>query len=187
MAQLVEHNLAKVGVAGSSPVVRSIACKEPVLHRLFSYRWRSGQVVRQRPAKPLPPVRIRASPPGTVQGALPGRPVSFREASCRSPRCRSSGATARTHPQDSNAASPGTRPPRHGRPPHAAALCRMSAETRSAQGGSSPGSCTTPARVTGKGPGPHRLRLSPFRSLYNKTGHRDFPMACVVRGGRYKI
>ena len=37
MAQLVEHNLAKVGVAGSSPVVRSIACKEPVSHRLFSY------------------------------------------------------------------------------------------------------------------------------------------------------
>ena len=30
MAQLVEHNLAKVGVAGSSPVVRSIACKRAV-------------------------------------------------------------------------------------------------------------------------------------------------------------
>ena len=30
MAQLVEHNLAKVGVAGSSPVVRSIARFEPV-------------------------------------------------------------------------------------------------------------------------------------------------------------
>ena len=29
MAQLVEHNLAKVGVAGSSPVVRSIACQRP--------------------------------------------------------------------------------------------------------------------------------------------------------------
>ena len=29
MAQLVEHNLAKVGVAGSSPVVRSIAFKRP--------------------------------------------------------------------------------------------------------------------------------------------------------------
>ena len=28
-----------------------------------SFIWRSGQVVRQRPAKPLPPVRIRASPP----------------------------------------------------------------------------------------------------------------------------
>ncbi len=26
MAQLVEHNLAKVGVAGSNPVVRSIEC-----------------------------------------------------------------------------------------------------------------------------------------------------------------
>ena len=26
MAQLVEHHLAKVGVAGSNPVVRSIAC-----------------------------------------------------------------------------------------------------------------------------------------------------------------
>ena len=31
MAQLVEHNLAKVGVAGSSPVVRSIAFGEPVV------------------------------------------------------------------------------------------------------------------------------------------------------------
>ena len=46
MAQLVEHNLAKVGVAGSSPVVRSIACKEPVFYnRLFSYSatWPSGK------------------------------------------------------------------------------------------------------------------------------------------------
>ena len=32
------------------------------LDRPFSYR-RSGQVVRQGPAKPSPPVRIRASPP----------------------------------------------------------------------------------------------------------------------------
>ncbi len=38
MAQLVEHNLAKVGVAGSSPVVRSIACREPVFQSaLFIY------------------------------------------------------------------------------------------------------------------------------------------------------
>ena len=46
MAQLVEHNLAKVGVAGSSPVVRSIACQEPILsNRLFSYpaKWPSGK------------------------------------------------------------------------------------------------------------------------------------------------
>ncbi len=29
MAQLVEHNLAKVGVAGSNPVVRSIDISRP--------------------------------------------------------------------------------------------------------------------------------------------------------------
>ena len=36
--------------------------------------WRSGQVVRHGPAKPLPPVRIRASPPekiGTRSGGVP--------------------------------------------------------------------------------------------------------------------
>ena len=53
MAQLAEHNLAKVGVAGSSPV----------------------QVVSQRPAKPLPPVRIRASPPGNIRALR--RPFCF--------------------------------------------------------------------------------------------------------------
>ena len=47
------------------------------LFRPFAYR-RSGQVVRQRPAKPLPPVRIRASPPGITSGRPTGRPVSFR-------------------------------------------------------------------------------------------------------------
>ncbi len=31
MAQLVEHHLAKVGVAGSNPVVRSIECLRPVI------------------------------------------------------------------------------------------------------------------------------------------------------------
>ncbi len=30
MAQLVEHHLAKVGVAGSNPVVRSIVKSEPI-------------------------------------------------------------------------------------------------------------------------------------------------------------
>ena len=34
--------------------------------------WRRGQVVRQRPAKPLSPVRIRSSPPETPSG--PGDP-----------------------------------------------------------------------------------------------------------------
>ena len=48
-SSVVEHNLAKVGVAGSSPVFRSI--------------WRHSQAVRQRSAKPLSPVRFRVAPP----------------------------------------------------------------------------------------------------------------------------
>ena len=35
MAQLVEHHLAKVGVAGSNPVVRSIVCKGRLLWTAF--------------------------------------------------------------------------------------------------------------------------------------------------------
>ena len=42
MAQLVEHNLAKVGVAGSSPVVRSIAFPDR-LKRSFLAKWPSGK------------------------------------------------------------------------------------------------------------------------------------------------
>ena len=68
MAQLVEHHLAKVGVAGSNPVVRSIVNHRPVDTNLSVGLFdesigRDGQVVRQRPAKPLSPVRIRFSPP----------------------------------------------------------------------------------------------------------------------------
>ena len=45
MAQLVEHNLAKVGVAGSSPVVRSIECAGADFNRPFAYtaKWPSGK------------------------------------------------------------------------------------------------------------------------------------------------
>ena len=46
MAQLVEHNLAKVGVAGSSPVVRSIACIGPVFESalfISMAKWPSGK------------------------------------------------------------------------------------------------------------------------------------------------
>jgi hypothetical protein len=48
-SSVVEHHLAKVGVAGSNPVFRSII-------RRYS------QVVRQRSAKPLSPVQIRLPP-----------------------------------------------------------------------------------------------------------------------------
>ena len=47
-------------------------------NRPFSYRRRSGQVVRQRPAKPLPPVRIRASPPDRPRGPPKGGPLFVR-------------------------------------------------------------------------------------------------------------
>ena len=46
IAQLVEHNLAKVGVAGSSPVVRSIACERPdelCIRPFSSATWPSGK------------------------------------------------------------------------------------------------------------------------------------------------
>ena len=35
MPQFAEHNLAKVGLAGSSPVLRSIACQGPVEKSAF--------------------------------------------------------------------------------------------------------------------------------------------------------
>ena len=78
----VEHNLAKVGVASSNLVSRSIFCPgggmvdTRDLKSLGNYFragsspalgttsiWRHGQVVRQKPAKLLPPVRIWVSPP----------------------------------------------------------------------------------------------------------------------------
>ncbi|KAF0185596.1 MAG: hypothetical protein FD164_161 [Nitrospirae bacterium] len=77
VAQLVEHNLAKVGVAGSNPVARSITIKQEVRSQkqkvnkrtkeklflslctsclsflAFFIKWRRTQVARGRSAKPL--------------------------------------------------------------------------------------------------------------------------------------
>ena len=62
-------------------------------NRPFSYRRRSGQVVRQRPAKPLPPVRIRASPPDRPRGPPKGGPLFVRGTQIRAvPAARCGGA-----------------------------------------------------------------------------------------------
>ncbi len=42
MAQLVEHDLAKVGVAGSNPVVRSIVANRPVIIKSFDRPFHDG-------------------------------------------------------------------------------------------------------------------------------------------------
>ena len=52
----------------------------PFLTVLFR---RSGQVVRQRPAKPLPPVRIRASPPYGLRRASNEVPFFQHESNCK--------------------------------------------------------------------------------------------------------
>ncbi len=59
---MVECDLAKVEVAGSNPVSRSII--SILAHRISKLR-RRRQVVRQRSAKPPSPVQIRAAPPST--------------------------------------------------------------------------------------------------------------------------
>ena len=87
VAQLVEHHLAKVRVAGSSPVIRS---EEPGAPSP-SISWWVGREVRHRPAKPFTPVRIRYPPraigaagarfPDTeeVTGSIPVSPTAGPE------------------------------------------------------------------------------------------------------------
>ncbi len=61
MAQLVEHNLAKVGVAGSSPVVRSIAFPDR-LGGPFSAKWPSGKAEACKAFTPgSNPLRLQAT------------------------------------------------------------------------------------------------------------------------------
>ena len=57
LAHLVERDLAKVEVAGSSPVIRST-------YRVLSNKiWRHSQAVRQRSATPSSPVQFWVAPP----------------------------------------------------------------------------------------------------------------------------
>ena len=85
-------------------------------NRPFSYRRRSGQVVRQRPAKPLPPVRIRASPPDRPRGPPKGGPLFVRGTQIRAvPAARCGGAGAGGYRQQASwggasRANPGTFP-----------------------------------------------------------------------------
>ena len=92
VAQLVEHHLAKVRVAGSSPVIRS---EEPGAPSP-SISWWVGREVRHRPAKPFTPVRIRYPPraigaagarfPDTeeVTGSIPVSRTSMESSGVRS-------------------------------------------------------------------------------------------------------
>ena len=63
LAHLAERHLAKVEVASSNLVTRS--------------RWRHSQVVRQRSAKPSPPVQVRVSPPSVKEPILKRGSVLF--------------------------------------------------------------------------------------------------------------
>ena len=82
MAQLVEHNLAKVGVAGSSPVVRSIAFPDR-LGGPFSAKWPSGKAEACKAFTP-------GSNPGAASIAVStgvpwGRPFCIGAAICPYP------------------------------------------------------------------------------------------------------
>ncbi len=65
VAQLVEHNLAKVGVAGSNPVVRSEGALGRVSLEPVPGPGRVAEWLRQGPAKPCTRVRFppRPQPP----------------------------------------------------------------------------------------------------------------------------
>ena len=68
VAQLVEHHLAKVRVAGSNPVVRSEWVSPSSLWRSKPSRW-SGREARQRTANPCTRVQI-PSPPRAIGAAV---------------------------------------------------------------------------------------------------------------------
>ncbi len=74
---MVEHNLAKVGVASSSLVSRSNSRGKPVFP-LSCFRL-GGRVVMQRPAKPSMPVRFRPQPPHPCSYAQVAKSVDARD------------------------------------------------------------------------------------------------------------
>ena len=133
VAQLVEHHLAKVRVAGSSPVVRS---ERPWPHplttrlrgggRLFT-RW-SGREARQRTANPY--TRVQIPSPPRAAGAVVARFPDTEEVTGSNPV--SPTRTIPRHPPGGSSFSPGARPSGS---PHAPAdrLPWMGADARSSR------------------------------------------------------
>ena len=97
MAQLVEHNLAKVGVAGSSPVVRSIAFPDR-LGGPFSAKWPSGKAEACKAFTP-------GSNPGFASRSPKGPSFPEGPFSLKGTRIRTALA-ARSAPQRVRAAQP---------------------------------------------------------------------------------
>jgi len=95
VAQLVAHHLAKVRVAGSSPVVRSGRRHRAAVSRPVQWprRW-SGREARQRPAKPCTRVRIPSpprrsqDPAPTVSGTARAGPGVARQSRCPARRAQ---------------------------------------------------------------------------------------------------
>ena len=122
MAQLVEHNLAKVGVAGSSPVVRSIACIGPVFESalfISTAKWPSGKAEA-----------CKAFTPGSNPGfaSRPPKGPSERRAPFRSraPDTNRAGGAARGR---GTRGDTGSRRPGEGHPVRIRALFQMKQET----------------------------------------------------------
>ena len=121
MAQLVEHNLAKVGVAGSSPVVRSIACIGPVFESalfISTAKWPSGKAEACKAFTPgSNPGFASRSPKGPLRKEGP-----FSFAAPRFGRCRRRGAGARA-PDGGDSVGVPLRPLRLRNPPAPVPRC----------------------------------------------------------------
>ena len=89
---VVERHLAKVNVASSNLVFRSILQKTQNFFCVFCQIWHHSQEVRQRSATPLPPVQFRVVPPR--RSKLYGLLRFFYEKSERGKRARHRRAAA---------------------------------------------------------------------------------------------
>ena len=127
MAQLVEHNLAKVGVAGSSPVVRSIACIGPVFESalfISTAKWPSGKAEA-----------CKAFTPGSNPGfaSRPPKGPSERRAPFRS-RAPDTNRAAGAAAHGTRGGDTGSRRPGEGHPVRTRVLFQMEQKVPSGTG-----------------------------------------------------